>query len=69
MHHKKVIMTDSLSSLTALEIVYPGKNLSIPKILNLLAEEGKNLKLMWVPAQTGIKGNESADKAAKEALH
>jgi ribonuclease HI len=62
-------MTDSLNSLTALERVYPGRNPTIPNILNLLAEEGEDLKLMWVPAHTGIEGNESADKAAKEALH
>jgi hypothetical protein len=42
MHYKTVIETDSLSSLTALERVHPGRNLTIPKILNLLAEEGEN---------------------------
>jgi hypothetical protein len=56
MHRKTFIMTDSLSSLKALERVYPGKNPTIPKVLNL--------KLMWGPAQTGI-----VDKAAEEALH
>jgi ribonuclease HI len=34
-----------------------------------MSEEGSNLKLMWVPAQVGIKGNETVDKAAKEALN
>jgi hypothetical protein len=34
-----------------------------------MAEEGSNLKLMWVPAHVGIKGNETVDKAAKEALN
>jgi ribonuclease HI len=32
---------------------------------DLMAEEGSNLKLMWVPAHVGIKGNEMANKAAK----
>jgi hypothetical protein len=36
---------------------------------DLMAEEGSNLKLMWVPPHVGIKGNETADKAAKEALN
>jgi ribonuclease HI len=61
MHCKTVIMTDSLNTLTALERVYPGRNPTIPKILNLLAVEGEDLKLMWVPAHTGIEGNESTE--------
>jgi hypothetical protein len=48
MHRKTIIMTDSLRSLTALERVYLGRNPTIPKILNLLGEEGEDLKLMWV---------------------
>jgi ribonuclease HI len=36
---------------------------------DLMAEEGSNLKLTWVPAHVGIKGNETADKAAKEVLN
>jgi ribonuclease HI len=34
-----------------------------------MAEEGLNLKLMWVPAHVGIKGNETAHKAAKKVLN
>jgi ribonuclease HI len=34
-----------------------------------MAEEGSNLKLMWGPAHVGIKGNETADKAAEETLN
>jgi hypothetical protein len=33
-----------------------------------MAEVGNNLKLMWDPAHTGIKENEEADEAAKEAM-
>jgi RNase H len=39
------------------------------KILNMLAEKGESLKLMWVPAHTGIEGNEAVDEAAKDALN
>jgi hypothetical protein len=34
-----------------------------------MAGEGSNLKLMWVLVHVGIKGNKTADKAAKEALN
>jgi ribonuclease HI len=49
--------------------VYPGKNPTIPKMLNLLAEKEEDLKLMWVAAHTGMECNKSADRATKEALH
>jgi hypothetical protein len=39
------------------------------KILNMLADKGESLKLMWVPANTEIEGYEVADKAAKNALN
>jgi hypothetical protein len=52
MHRKTVI--NSVSSLTALERVYPGRNPTISKIFILLVEKGEELKLMWVPAHTGI---------------
>jgi ribonuclease HI len=34
----------------------------------LLAEEGSNLRLMWVPSHMSITGNKRADKTAKDAL-
>jgi hypothetical protein len=33
-----------------------------------MAEEGNNLKLMWVPAHTGNEANKEAVEAAKEPL-
>jgi ribonuclease HI len=33
-----------------------------------MGEESINLKLMWVPAHTGIKGNEDANQVATESL-
>jgi ribonuclease HI len=39
------------------------------RILTMQAEKGEGLKLMWVPAHTGIEGIEAVDKAAKDALN
>jgi hypothetical protein len=41
-----------------------------PKNTQSVSRGREDLKLMWVlPAHTGIEGNRSAAKAAKEALH
>jgi ribonuclease HI/endonuclease/exonuclease/phosphatase family metal-dependent hydrolase len=65
---RRVILTDSLSSLTALERLYPAKNPAISDLRNLLHAEKDNLSLVWVPSHCGISGNEEADRAAKNAL-
>jgi ribonuclease HI len=58
-----------LSNLIAQESIYTKGNSKTTEMKDLLAEEGSNLRLMWVPAHTGITGNERADKAAKESLN
>ena len=65
-----VIFSDSLSSLLALK----GNNFDNPRVLKIievyhkLKERGKNVVFVWCPSHVGIKGNEKADKLAKEAL-
>jgi len=67
---KFVIFSDSLSSLVAihncqLETAYLQKF-----IINYcqLVNAGKSITLIWIPGNTGIRGNEHADEAAKAAL-
>jgi hypothetical protein len=43
----RIIMTDSLRSLTALEKVFSSKNPMKNKIMNMLAEKEECLKLIW----------------------
>ena len=64
-----VIYTDSQSSMQAIESNkenHPILN-QIHDILADLKGQKKHITLCKVPAHTGIKGNEEADKAAKEA--
>jgi hypothetical protein len=55
-------------NLMAQESLYRKGNSKTTELKDVLAEEGLNLRLMWVLAYTGITGNERADKAAKETL-
>jgi hypothetical protein len=47
----------------AQEETFTRRNSKKMVLKELMGEEGSNLKLMWLPAHVGIKGNETADKA------
>jgi ribonuclease HI len=66
---KRIEMTDSLSNNVAQEETFSRGNSEKMVLIDLMAEEGSNLKLMWVPAHVGIKRNETTGKAAKEVLN
>ena len=67
---RTVIYSDSLSCLRALE----NKSLNHPvireiiQILTYLKEVGSIIEFCWIPGHIGIKGNEKADKIAKEVM-
>ena len=63
-----VIFTDSLSSLQFLDNGDLDHRIKI-RILKLLHSIDKNIILEWVPGHTSIKGNDLADKAAKDSLN
>ena len=68
---KFVIYSDSRSSIEALQNYCP-KNPLVQQIkyeFHKLYEDNKYVELCWIPAHIGIKGNEDADKAAKEAIN
>jgi ribonuclease HI len=62
-----VIITDSLSTLTAINGNNHTKN---PKTIKLREMDIniKQITLLWVPGHIGIAGNEQADEEAKAAL-
>ena len=64
-----IIYTDSLSVMQALE----GEKTDNPLIVSLLEKlsrlcERADVVFCWLPSHIGIRGNEEADKAAKDAL-
>jgi ribonuclease HI len=65
---KKIICTDSLSNLIAQQNLVTEKKPKAAELKDLMAEEGNNLKFMWVPAHTGNEGNKEAVEVAKKSL-
>jgi ribonuclease HI len=65
---RKLIATDSLSTLLVASDKKVTKSPKTRKIRILLEQEGDKITLLWVSSHVGIPGNEQADSAAKEAL-
>jgi hypothetical protein len=64
-----VVFSDSLSSLQAIESMYPKTNPILTEIQDELAViKNKHINFVWTPGYARIEGNEKADEAAKEAL-
>ncbi|KAK4324771.1 hypothetical protein Pmani_004611 [Petrolisthes manimaculis] len=74
-HHRQeptvMLHTDSRAGLQALQQPHPKDNVglitTILGILQSIAAQGRQVKLNWIPSHVGVRGNETADAAAKRA--
>jgi ribonuclease HI len=64
----KVIITDSLSTLTAINGNNHTENPETIKLSEVMQRLKKQITLLWIPGHMGIPGNEQTDEEAKEAL-
>jgi ribonuclease HI len=64
---KRVILSDSLSCLTALNEMKKIDNSKVMKMMYQIHRENEHLTLMWVPGHAEMKGNEKADLHAEWA--
>ena len=62
-----IICSDSSSSLLSISSQMPTHPL-VYQIRNILHHITSQIEFLWVPGHTGIKGNETADRLAKESL-
>jgi ribonuclease HI len=66
---RKLIATDSLSTLVATSGKKDTKNPKTRTKRKLLRQERDKITLLWIPSHVVIPGNEEADNAAREALN
>ena len=71
MDKKIVLCSDSVSSILSIKnrTVKTHQEILYEILVNTsrLIQQGREITFMWVPAHSGIQGNEKADKIAKEA--
>ena len=67
-----LICSDSVAALISMKTGVTKSHLDILYEVLLvnsrLVRQGKNYTFLWLPAHSGIQGNEKADKVAKEAV-
>lgn len=63
-----VICSDSLSVINAIKNI-SNESESIAYIRNILTKSKNKIKVLWVPGHAGIRGNELADTAARNATN
>jgi ribonuclease HI len=63
-----VIITDSLSTLTAIKRNNHTKNPKTIKLREMMDRLKKQITFLWIPGHMGIPGNEQADEKTKAAL-
>ena len=69
-HQNYMVCSDSKSSLQALQDLWTNNPL-VRRIIELNSQihnKRKNVIFLWLPSHVGIRGNEAADQAAKDAL-
>lgn len=64
-----LLFTDSLSAIKSLSTLYTKDDVikTAQFTSTLIKNQNKNVVVVWIPSHIGIKGNEEADRAAKEA--
>lgn len=69
-YKKYIIYTDCRSTLDNLKSSYPSNSLinSIINLYSIINSRGYDIIFCWIPGHVGIRGNELADTAAKQAL-
>lgn len=69
--HNTLILTDSLSSLQGIQLIYSDHPLTrlIKEYVHTIREKSRRLDFMWVPSHVGISGNERVDKIARETMN
>jgi ribonuclease HI len=63
-----MIITESISTLMAIEGNINSKNPKTLSLRKLLDEEREKVTFLWVPGYMGLPGNEIANEEAKAAL-
>lgn len=71
LHYKFLIISDSMSSLKAIQDPFSENPLiqELHELLLLIRQDHKIIKFLWTPSHRGIPGNEIVDELAKEATH